>query len=85
MSKKLFTGTLSNGTPIELLEAESFTGKTEFAVQVAGKIVSVSSVAILRSGDVQIKTTANAVRIKSDKKDSPADAKSGPTLNDVKS
>ena len=64
MSKKIFSGTLSNGTTLELLEAESFTGKTEFAVQVAGKIVSVSSVAILRSGDVQIKTTANAIPLR---------------------
>lgn len=64
MSKSLFTGTLENGVGIELIEAESFTGKTEFAVRVMGQVASVSAVSIIRNGDIQVKTTSNRLRIK---------------------
>lgn len=90
MSKSLFNGKLTNGVAIEVLEAESFSGKTEFAVKVGGEVVSVSSVNILRNNDVQVKTSSKTIRIRSGNNQSgsgvpstPA-ATAAPTLSDVK-
>jgi len=84
MAKELFVGKLSNGVTVELLEAESFSGKTEFAVKVGGEVASVSSVGILRTGDVQVKTTSKAVRVKANSKNIPeVKPEKAPTLDDV--
>ena len=84
MSKQLFSGKLSNGIEIEILEADSFTGKTEFAVKVAGQVASVSEVGVLRTGDIAVKTTAKGLRIKKGSSESsPPSRSSGPTLDDV--
>ena len=64
MSKSLMSGKLSNGVSIEILEAESFSGKTEFAVKVAGEIASVSTVSVIRNGDVLVKTSTKSIRVK---------------------
>lgn len=84
MSKSLFNGQLANGVAIEVLEAESFTGKTEFAVKVGGEVASVSSVNILRNNDVQVKTTSKTIRIKSASVQPEASVKMpAPTLSDI--
>lgn len=80
MAKKLFEGKLANGIAIEVLEAESFTGKTEFAVIVAGEVASVSSVSTLRTGDISVKTTTKPLRIKAE---AEVTHTHGPTLSDL--
>ncbi len=85
MAKSLFSGKLSNGVAIELVEAETFSGKNEFAIKIAGEVASVSSVSVLRTGTVQVKTSAKSIRI--DKKvEDPKGASSteAPSLSDIK-
>lgn len=81
MAKSLFTGKLSNGVSIEVLEAESFSGKTEFAVKVGNEVACVSSVNVLRNDDIQVKTSAKSIRVKANDQN-PSSTKA-PTLSDV--
>jgi len=82
----LFSGKLSNKVSIEILEAKTFSGATEFAVKVAGEVVSVCCVKSTRDGGVLVKTTSKITRIKTNdpekgKEDAAAPLK--PTLSDV--
>lgn len=83
MAKQLFAGNLGNGVAIEVLEAESFIGKTEFAVKVGDKVVSVSEVNTLRNGTIAVKTTAKAVRIQTDENEPAGPNGTAPTLSDL--
>ena len=84
MAKSLFSGKLTNGVVVEVLEAESFSGKTEFAVKIGGEVASVTSVNILRNNDVQVRTSTKAIRIKAATAPAPvAPAAAAPTLSDV--
>lgn len=83
MAKSLFSGKLSNGVAIELIEAETFSGKNEFAIKIAGQVASVSSVSMLRTGTIQVKTTAKSIRIEN-KTAEPEGSSKAPTLSDVK-
>ena len=83
MSKALFSGTLSNGVKVELLEAESFIGKTEFAVKVAGEVSSVSSINIMRTGAISVKTTAKSLKITPPEGSPSGLGGDAPTLSDV--
>jgi hypothetical protein len=85
MAKSLFSGKLTNGVTIEVLEAESFSGKTEFAVKVGGEVALVSRVDVLRNNDIQVRTSTKAIRIKAATAPAPvAPAAAAPTLGDVK-
>jgi len=83
MAKSLFVGKLSNGVSVELLEAESFSGNTELAIKIAGEVASVSAVRELRTGDISVKTTSKAIRIKLGLDQSPPAPSGKPTLDDV--
>jgi len=83
MAKSLFVGKLSNGVSVELLEAESFSGNTELAIKIAGEVASVSAVRELRTGDISVKTTSKAIRIKTDPGQSSPTPSDKPTLDDV--
>jgi len=82
--KTVFSGKLSNGVAIEIVEADSFLGKSEFAVQVAGETASVSAVSILRSKDILVRTSAKAIRIKAGALKNPTPATPAPNLSDIK-
>jgi len=84
--KQLFSGKLSNGSAIEVVEAESFSGKIEFAVKVNGEVVSISTVHVLRgeSGTV-VKTQSKNVKVTSQPSINVLPMpKQGPTLDDIR-
>lgn len=81
--KSICTGKLSNGTKVEIVEADTFSGRTEFAVLVAGEAASISVVSVIRNGDVVVKTSPRSVRVKAANQ-TPGAAAPAPNLSDVK-
>jgi len=77
------SGQLSNNASIEIVEAESLSGRSEFGVKICGEVASVSLVSRLKGGDLVVKTVSKTIRIKSGKLPAIENIKQPPSLSDI--